>query len=69
MGYLTAGEQAADSLNIDFSKFIRNPEMVSYYIHGKDNIVFHTIILPALIMAIDDSMNKPNMIVFRIYQC
>lgn len=63
MGYLTAGEQAADSLNIDFSKFIRNPEMVSYYIHGKDNIVFHTIILPALIMAIDDSMNKPNMIV------
>jgi methionyl-tRNA synthetase len=63
MGYLTAGEQACDSLGLDFEKFITNPDMTSYYSHGKDNIVFHTIILPALIMAIDDNMNKPNMII------
>lgn len=63
MGYLTAGEQAAEKLNLNFKEFIKNSEMVSYYIHGKDNIVFHTIILPALIMAIDDSINKPNNII------
>ncbi len=63
LGYLTAGEQAAENLGIDFNKFIRDEKTVSYYSHGKDNIVFHTIILPALIMAIDDTMNKPNRII------
>lgn len=29
-----------------------NEETISYYIHGKDNIPFHTIIWPAILMGI-----------------
>lgn len=63
MGYLSAGEQAMTAHGVDFDKFMHDQNTVSYYIHGKDNIVFHTIILPALLGAIDDTLTMPEQII------
>lgn len=63
LGYFTAGRIAAKKQGIDFEAFIRDPETERFYIHGKDNIVFHTIILPALLCSIDKSIGLPNRIV------
>lgn len=63
LGYLTAGEQVAKQQNFDFDLVLKNPKTTCYYVHGKDNIVFHTIILPALLQAIDEKYEKPKMIV------
>jgi len=63
LGYLTAGKQVADSKGIDFDKFLTDPETVTYYSHGKDNIPFHTYIFPALLKAIDENIKMPDYIV------
>lgn len=63
LGYLTAGRKAAEAKGIDFDAFLRDPETKHFYIHGKDNIVFHTIILPSLLRAIDKTIGLPNRIV------
>lgn len=63
LGYFTAGERVAKDRGEDFYKFITDKNTKSYYVHGKDNIVFHTIILPGLLEAIDPKINKPNMVV------
>ena len=50
-GYLTAGSKVAEERGIDFDEFLGrdNPNTRSYYVHGKDNIPFHTVIYPALL--------------------
>ena len=63
LGYLTAGKQVADSRGINFEEFLTNPETVTYYSHGKDNIPFHTYIFPALLKAIDENIKMPDYIV------
>lgn len=63
LGYFTAGERVAKERGEDFYKFITDKNTKSYYVHGKDNIVFHTIILPGLLEAIDPKICKPQMIV------
>lgn len=63
MGYLSAGEQAMRAKGINFDQFMHDKNTVSYYVHGKDNIVFHTIILPALLGAIDNTLTMPERII------
>ncbi len=63
MGYLSAGEQAAKAKGIDFNAFMHDKNTTSYYVHGKDNIVFHTIILPALLGVLDDKLSMPERII------
>ena len=63
MGYLTAANKVAEEKGIDFEKMMRDSNTVSYYAHGKDNIPFHTVIFPALLMAIDETLNLPNNII------
>ena len=63
MGYLTAGQKVAEDRGQDFSKFIKEGNVTSYYVHGKDNIPFHTVIFPSLIMSIDEGMNLPDYII------
>ncbi len=48
LGYLTLSKKWALDNNKDWKDYWGN-EATSYYIHGKDNIPFHTIILPALL--------------------
>ncbi len=48
LGYLTLSKKWALENNSDWKEFW-NSKAVSYYVHGKDNIPFHTVILPALL--------------------
>lgn len=51
-GYLTASMEWAKQHGIVLED-VWNEETISYYVHGKDNIPFHTIIWPAILMGID----------------
>lgn len=51
-GYYSASKYWA-SLNKDDSEFW-SENTISYYVHGKDNIPFHTIIWPAILMGINN---------------
>lgn len=50
-GYLTASMEAckAKSLHVDD---YWNSETISYYVHGKDNIPFHTVIWPSILLGL-----------------
>lgn len=48
LGYLTLSKKWALESNRDWREFWHS-KSTSYYVHGKDNIPFHTIILPALL--------------------
>ncbi len=63
MGYITTARRVAEERGIDFEEFITSKDTISYYAHGKDNIPFHTVIFPALLMAINEEWNLPNKII------
>ncbi|MDD3397740.1 MAG: methionine--tRNA ligase [Clostridia bacterium] len=63
LGYLTTGQAVAESKGLDFNKFITSKNVISYYVHGKDNIPFHTVIFPSLLMAINEKINLPDYII------
>lgn len=69
LGYLSVGEKVATKRKIDFNKFMsnNNPNLKTYYIHGKDNIPFHTTIYPALLLAIKNNYKLPNYIISSAY--
>ncbi|MBU5228245.1 methionine--tRNA ligase [Clostridium senegalense] len=48
LGYFTLSKKWAIEKNKSYEDFW-NEDAISYYVHGKDNIPFHSIILPALI--------------------
>ncbi|MDH5162678.1 methionine--tRNA ligase [Heyndrickxia oleronia] len=50
-GYLSASIQWGKEHQVDDAKFW-DEDSISYYVHGKDNIPFHTIIWPAILIAI-----------------
>lgn len=50
LGYLSAAKQVCKTLDLDFSD-VFGKKSRHYYVHGKDNIPFHTIMLPALLLA------------------
>lgn len=52
LGYLTASIEWANQNNKDYGRLWNN-KAISYYIHGKDNIPFHNVILPALLMGVN----------------
>ncbi|WP_404468372.1 methionine--tRNA ligase [Sutcliffiella horikoshii] len=52
-GYLTASKEWAKQHNEKIEDYW-NKETISYYIHGKDNIPFHSIIWPSILMGIDN---------------
>lgn len=52
-GYLTASIEWAKQNNENIEDWW-NRETTSYYIHGKDNIPFHTVIWPSILMGINN---------------
>ena len=44
-----------------------NKKLITYYVHGKDNIPFHTIIFPALLMGLDENYRMPDYIISSAY--
>ncbi|MQG27653.1 MAG: methionine--tRNA ligase [SAR202 cluster bacterium] len=59
IGYLSAAVEWADQHGGSWEDFWKNPATKSYYFIGKDNIPFHSIIWPAIIMAYDKGLNLP----------
>jgi methionyl-tRNA synthetase len=60
IGYLSASIEWAEAHNKEWEPFWRDPVHAEhYYFLGKDNIPFHTIIWPAILMGYDSSYNLP----------
>lgn len=66
LGYLSLSRLAAGERGLDFKK-LWGKEARHYYVHGKDNIPFHTIILPALLLAEGEGWHLPDDIVSGEY--
>ncbi|MCX7950032.1 MAG: methionine--tRNA ligase, partial [Treponemataceae bacterium] len=65
LGYFSASKQWAEEKGGDWRKFWGDG-VTAYYTHGKDNIPFHTLILPALLLALGD-LNLPDRIISSEY--
>ncbi len=63
LGYITTCERVLESRGEDFKSFITDPNLISYYSIGKDNIPFHTIIFPAILKAIGEGFSLPTHII------
>ena len=60
IGYLSAAKEWAKfSGDEERWRSFWQGEVKSYYFIGKDNILFHTIIWPAMLMGYDDNLNLP----------
>lgn len=66
LGYLSASWEAAGKRGGDFRE-LWGKDAKHYYVHGKDNIPFHTIILPALLLASGENWHLPDRIVSSEY--
>lgn len=64
LGYLSACKEWCDNAGVDFYGFWNNS--IQYYVHGKDNIPFHTIILPALLLG-HGNLHLPDKIISSEY--
>lgn len=70
LGYVTATQKFCEdnSLNWeDYWKDNKDNDIKMYMCHGKDNITFHTIILPALLMAMEENYHLPDTMVATQY--
>lgn len=67
-GYLSASKEwASSSKNTDeWKNFWENDNAVHFYVHGKDNIPFHTVIWPAILFA-HGNLHFPDRIVSSEY--
>jgi len=59
IGYLSTSIQWAENNDKDWAKFWKDPDAEHYYFLAKDNIPFHTIIWPAMLMGYDEDLNLP----------
>lgn len=66
LGYLSAAKQVTDRKGESFEELF-GENAKHYYVHGKDNIPFHSIILPALLLANGSGYHLPDQIVSSEY--
>ncbi len=66
LGYLSASKAAVGERGEDFGE-LWGRDAKHYYVHGKDNIPFHTIILPSLLLANGGNWHLPDRIVSSEY--
>lgn len=59
IGYLSTAIQWANRNDEDWKKYWKNTDAEHYYFLAKDNIPFHTIIWPAMLMGYDEELNLP----------
>ncbi len=60
LGYLSASAQVAGRRGDDFQELWFGDNSRHYYVHGKDNIPFHSIILPGLLLANGRGWHLPD---------
>lgn len=66
LGYLSQSYALCQERSIDF-KELWGKDSRHYYVHGKDNIPFHTIILPSLLLASEEGYHLPDDIISSEY--
>lgn len=66
LGYVTAAMKVCEDRGLNFEDYWKNADKI-YMVHGKDNIVFHSIIFPGLLLALRDGYKIPDMIVSSEY--
>lgn len=59
MGYLTASMKCLEERDEDFKEYWEGEDSRVYFVHGKDNIPFHTVIFPAILSGLD--IKNPNL--------
>ncbi len=67
LGYITMAQKYCAEKGLDWKNFWKNDESKIYMIHGKDNIIFHSIILPALLIAMNDNYKLPDVMISSEY--
>ena len=68
LGYVTATQKVCEEKGLNWEDFWKeNNNIKMYMCHGKDNITFHTIILPALLMAMEENYHLPDVMVATQY--
>jgi len=66
LGYLSACDYLCRKRGTNFNE-VFGSQALHYYVHGKDNIPFHTIILPALLLAHGEYLHLPDEIISSEY--
>ena len=66
LGYVTACMKICEERGLDWEDYWKRADRV-YMVHGKDNIVFHSIIFPGLLLAMKEGYNLPDVIVSSEY--
>ena len=66
-GYVTASKKYAENNNLNWEDFWKNDKSKIYLVHAKDNIPFHTVIFPALLLATHDNYHLPDKIISDEY--
>ncbi|MFW6142293.1 MAG: methionine--tRNA ligase [Candidatus Saliniplasma sp.] len=59
IGYFSTSILWSERTGGDWEKFWKDPDCEHYYFLAKDNIPFHTIIWPAILMGYDEELNLP----------
>ena len=68
LGYITATQIICEEKGLNWEEFWKEDNNIKMYMcHGKDNITFHTIILPALLMAMEENYHLPDVMVATQY--
>lgn len=66
LGYVTATMKVCEDRGLHYEDYLKHADRI-YMVHGKDNIVFHSIIFPGLLLAIRDGYKVPDWIVSSEY--
>ncbi len=66
LGYITATMKACEDKGLNWEDYWKNADKV-YMVHGKDNIVFHSIIFTGLLLSLKDGFKLPDTIVSSEY--
>ena len=68
LGFITATQKICEEKGLNWEEFWKEDNNIKMYMcHGKDNITFHTIILPALLMAMEENYHLPDVMVATQY--
>ena len=66
-GYLTASMKYCNENNLNFEDWWKNKDSKIYMVHGKDNIIFHSLIFPGLLIGLKDNYHLPDVMVSTEY--
>ena len=66
-GYVTASKKYAENNNLNWEDYWKGNNSKIYLIHAKDNIPFHTVIFPSLLLATKENYHLPDKIISDEY--